>query len=302
MKLEMAARVGFICLVVIRSIALQSDDYRLNAIGVARTRTRTSMVVQSHADIKIDSLNKSIGSTSQATASSYARRALVRRVSRTESNAGDSSPIVAHSSRRAIESDRSQTSIVQAGEGSVRSREKLLDVPDDPWAGFHPATTLPPTNTTIALPPTNCVWGEWGDWSECSTTCGANGVKNKTRRHLIEASEGGLPCTGDSEHRHDCNIEVECPVAADAEVTPSTTKEAAAEQAPPAEEKGGVSTVTIFIIVIILLGGGGGGVVYVHQKESAKKNTMCDEHGNPIDPHDAGEYGEHGEDEWHEDY
>ena len=61
----------------------------------------------------------------------------------------------------------------------------------------------------LFLDPVNCVWQQWGEWSNCTTTCGI-GSKSRNRSISIEASNGGMDCSGETDMTMSCN-EVECP-------------------------------------------------------------------------------------------
>ena len=40
----------------------------------------------------------------------------------------------------------------------------------------------------------DCVLGEWGEWSECSQSCGTDGVQERQRIVEAEPGHGGRPC------------------------------------------------------------------------------------------------------------
>jgi hypothetical protein len=65
------------------------------------------------------------------------------------------------------------------------------------WEKYHPQ-------------PVDCQWDAWGAWTECSKTCGS-GTQNRDRAVLVEASNDGNPCVGESTESSACNTQA-CPV------------------------------------------------------------------------------------------
>ena len=60
----------------------------------------------------------------------------------------------------------------------------------------------------LFLDPVNCVWDQWGEWSKCTKTCGM-GSNSRNRSIAIEASNGGMDCSGETDMTMSCN-EGEC--------------------------------------------------------------------------------------------
>ena len=56
------------------------------------------------------------------------------------------------------------------------------------------------------LDPVDCALSQWGEWSRCMNT---NGIEEKTRNRVItiEASNGGINCSGPTEETIPCNEE-----------------------------------------------------------------------------------------------
>ena len=54
----------------------------------------------------------------------------------------------------------------------------------------------------------NCRWGEW-EYESCSVTCGG-GSQTGVRRPVVQAQNGGRPCTGPALEERACN-EMACP-------------------------------------------------------------------------------------------
>ena len=59
------------------------------------------------------------------------------------------------------------------------------------------------------LAPVDCSWDNWSQWSPCTLTCGI-GSKVRNRSMSIEASNGGIACSGEGEMIVSCN-EGACP-------------------------------------------------------------------------------------------
>jgi len=55
--------------------------------------------------------------------------------------------------------------------------------------------------------PVNCEWDNWQAWTQCSTTCGNDGVKSRDRIERIVASNGGQNCVGDYRETKSCYIQ-----------------------------------------------------------------------------------------------
>ena len=54
-------------------------------------------------------------------------------------------------------------------------------------------------------------WSNWGEWSNCSHTCGNDGMKSRNRTCNNPTVEGdGVACVGDSEEDELCNQILVC--------------------------------------------------------------------------------------------
>nr|XP_002127606.1 coadhesin [Ciona intestinalis] len=53
--------------------------------------------------------------------------------------------------------------------------------------------------------PVHCVLSTWSSWSNCSKTCGAGGVKTRTKSVVTEALYGGRNCSGNRSESKPCN-------------------------------------------------------------------------------------------------
>ena len=62
--------------------------------------------------------------------------------------------------------------------------------------------------THLFLDAVNCIWSQWEEWSTCTKPCGF-GSKSRNRTILVEASNGGVDCSGPTEMAISCN-EGEC--------------------------------------------------------------------------------------------
>ena len=57
----------------------------------------------------------------------------------------------------------------------------------------------------------DCRWSEFREWTSCSDTCGATGVRQRTRTIVQEAVNGGKECLGCNNETEICKSP-ECPV------------------------------------------------------------------------------------------
>eukprot|EP00123_Amoebidium_parasiticum_P017037 comp23685_c0_seq4/m.40619 comp23685_c0_seq4/g.40619 ORF comp23685_c0_seq4/g.40619 comp23685_c0_seq4/m.40619 type:complete len:233 (-) comp23685_c0_seq4:196-894(-) len=64
---------------------------------------------------------------------------------------------------------------------------------------------------TIQACPKACTWNAWSAWGPCSATCGAAGVKTRTRTQN-PATNGGAPCVGSGREVANCGLPA-CPLA-----------------------------------------------------------------------------------------
>ena len=53
--------------------------------------------------------------------------------------------------------------------------------------------------------PCPCIWAQWEEWSQCSTSCGEDGVKKRTRVVEKNATNNGPACDGPSEDSEYCD-------------------------------------------------------------------------------------------------
>jgi hypothetical protein len=62
--------------------------------------------------------------------------------------------------------------------------------------------------------PIDCVVAEWDAWSQCSKTCGGEGLQTHSRTVLIPPSSGGTAC-GSTTGSLSCNAHIYCPIDCD---------------------------------------------------------------------------------------
>ena len=65
------------------------------------------------------------------------------------------------------------------------------------------------TNGTLVSDSVDCKWSAFSDWTTCSVSCGG-GTQKRSRRVIVEETEGGQRCSGQREETKNCNTGV-CP-------------------------------------------------------------------------------------------
>jgi len=98
-----------------------------------------------------------------------------------------------------------------------RRRSRDVAHPAEGLGGRCPAIPIEEVQPSATCPGScdsrSCIdaeWDNWGPWDECSVTCGAGGVRSRSRVLRVQANECGKPAEGESREYKNCHSEIPC--------------------------------------------------------------------------------------------